>query len=77
MKIVAERAGRLSSFLKGELKMSTGLVNRLKWQNKILVNGTPQHNDYLSRNSSYACHLMHSTLPSMASGASHRELDAP
>ena len=26
--------------------MSTGLVNKLKWQNKILVNGTPQHNDY-------------------------------
>lgn len=26
--------------------MSTGLVNRLKWQNKIRVNGTPQHNDY-------------------------------
>lgn len=26
--------------------MSTGLVNRLKWQEKILVNGTPRHNDY-------------------------------
>ena len=26
--------------------MSTGLVNKLKWQNKILVNGTPRHNDY-------------------------------
>ena len=26
--------------------MSTGLMNKLKWQNKILVNGTPQHNDF-------------------------------
>lgn len=26
--------------------MSTGLVNKLKWQNKIFVNGTPRHNDY-------------------------------
>ena len=26
--------------------MSTGLVNRLKWQEKIFVNGVAQHNDY-------------------------------
>ena len=43
---VATREGRLNSFLKNEMAMSSGLVNRLKWQNKILVNGTPQHNDY-------------------------------
>ena len=43
---IATRAGRLSSFLKAEMGMSTGLVNKLKWQNKILVNGQPQHNDY-------------------------------
>ena len=43
---IAQRAGRLSGFLKNEMAMSSGLVNRLKWQNKILVNGTPQHNDY-------------------------------
>ena len=46
LKIVAERAGRLSSFLKGELKMSTGLMNRLKWGDAIRVNGTPQHTDF-------------------------------
>ncbi len=46
LKHTARRAGRLSSFLKDEIGMSTGLVNRLKWQNKIFVNGTPQHNDY-------------------------------
>ena len=42
----AIRAGRLSSFLRNEMAMSAGLVNRLKWQNKILVNGKPEHNDY-------------------------------
>lgn len=43
---IAKRTGRLSSFLKNEMAMSTGLINRLKWRDKILVNGTPQHNDY-------------------------------
>lgn len=43
---IATRQGRLSSFLKTELGMSSGLMNRLKWQNKIFVNGQPQHNDY-------------------------------
>ena len=46
LKHIAAQDGRLSSFLKQEMKMSTGLVNRLKWQEKILVNGVPQHNDY-------------------------------
>lgn len=43
---VATRQGRLSSFLKGELKMSTGLMNKLKWGDSIRVNGVPQHTDY-------------------------------
>ena len=46
LKHIATREGRLSSFLKEEMKMSTGLVNRMKWQDKIFVNGTPRHNDY-------------------------------
>ena len=46
LKTVAVREGRLSSFLKEEMKMSTGLVNRLKWQEKIFVNGVPRHNDF-------------------------------
>lgn len=44
--IVAARAGRLSSFLRGELAMSTGLMNRLKWGDAIRVNGIPQHTDF-------------------------------
>ena len=43
---IAQRQGRLSSFLLGELKMSAGLINRLKWQEAILVNGKPAHTDY-------------------------------
>lgn len=46
LKHIAVREGRLSSFLKAEMGMSAGLINRLKWQNKIFVNGVPQHNDF-------------------------------
>ena len=46
LKHIAARQGRLSSFLKEEMGMSSGLMNRLKWQNKIFVNGQPRHNDY-------------------------------
>ena len=42
----ASRSGRLSSFLREEMAMSAGLMNRLKWQDRILVNGLPQHTDY-------------------------------
>ena len=40
------REGRLSSILREDMRLSAGLVNRLKWQEKILVNGIPRHNDY-------------------------------
>ncbi len=43
---VAARQGRLSSFLRGELRMSSGLVNRLKWGGAIRVNGVPAHTDF-------------------------------
>ncbi len=43
---IAARAGRLSCFLKEEMAMSTGLMNRLKWHGAILVNGQPRHTDY-------------------------------
>jgi len=46
LKHIAAREGRLSSFLKEEMGMSTGLMNRLKWQGKIFVNGVSRHNDY-------------------------------
>ncbi len=46
LEIVSGREGRLSSFLLGELKMSTSLMNKLKWGDAIRVNGEPQHTDY-------------------------------
>ena len=46
LKHIANRAGRLSSFLQNELKMSTGLTNKLKWGDAIQVNGMPQHTDF-------------------------------
>ena len=49
LKHIAAREGRLSSFLKGELKMSSGLMNRLKWGDAIQVNGAPQHTDFAVR----------------------------
>ena len=49
LRLIAEREGRLSSFLRGELKMSLGLMNRLKWGDAIQVNGVPQHTDFTVR----------------------------
>ena len=46
LNMIATREGRLSSFLTGELQMSTGLMNRLKWGDGIRVNGSPEHTDY-------------------------------
>ena len=47
LKHIAARAGRLSSFLREEMGMSAGLMNRLKWQEQLFVNGVPQHTDFL------------------------------
>ena len=41
LKLIATRSGRLSSFLREELQMSAGLMNRLKWQQILFVNGEP------------------------------------
>ena len=43
---IAARSGRLSTILKEDMKVSTGLMNRLKWQDKLFVNGIPRHTDY-------------------------------
>ncbi len=43
---IAERAGRLSSFLKKEMGLSTSLINRLKWNGGILVDAQPEHTDF-------------------------------
>ena len=46
LKHIAARSGRLSSFLREEMGMSSGLMNRLKWKNQLFVNGMAVHTDY-------------------------------
>ena len=46
LRIEADREGRLSSFLLGELKMSSSLMNKLKWGDAIRVNGEPQRTNF-------------------------------
>lgn len=46
LKWIAQREGRLSSFLRGEMKMSSSLMNKLKWGDGIRVNGEPQRTNY-------------------------------
>ena len=46
LKHIAQRSGRLSTFSKQELGLSTGLMNKLKWSEKLYVNGIPQHADF-------------------------------
>lgn len=43
---IATREARLSSLLRQELRMSAGLINRLKWKGALLVNGNSVHTDY-------------------------------
>lgn len=46
LKHVAQQDGRLSTILREEMAFSTGLMNRLKWDEKLLVNGVPQRTNY-------------------------------
>lgn len=46
LKVTANRAGRLSSFLRGELQMSTALMNKLKWGDSLRVNGISRRTNY-------------------------------
>ncbi len=46
LKHIATRGGKLSGFLRGELSMSTGLMNRLKWGGGLLVNGSSARTNY-------------------------------
>lgn len=43
---IAERAGRLSAIVRQDMGVSAALMNRLKWQGKLLVNGVSRHTDY-------------------------------
>ena len=41
----AARSGRLLTFLRREMGLSSSLVKRLKWQGAFFVNGVPAHTD--------------------------------
>ena len=45
----AQKDGRLSDILKNEMRVSTGLMNRLKTTGRILVGGTPQRTNFAVR----------------------------
>ena len=60
---IATRAGRLSSFLRGELQMSSGLMNKLKWGDAIRVNGAPQHTNFPISPGDVICVLLPDELP--------------
>ena len=46
LKWIADREGKLSSFLRGEMRMSYSLMNKLKWGDSIQVNGQPQRTNF-------------------------------
>ena len=46
LKHTAVREGRLSSILREDMSMSAGLINRLKWDGRLLVNGIPQRTNH-------------------------------
>lgn len=46
LKYTAQRGGRLSTILREDMAMSSGLMNRLKWDGRLLVNGVPQRTNY-------------------------------
>jgi 23S rRNA pseudouridine1911/1915/1917 synthase len=46
LKHTAAREGQLSSFLRGEMKLSYSLMNKLKWGDGIRVNGSPQRTNF-------------------------------
>lgn len=43
---IAVSGGRLSKVLREEMGMSQSLMNKLKWDERLLVNGVPCHTDY-------------------------------
>ena len=44
---ISKDGGRLSFVLREEMGMSMSLMNKLKWTDRLLVNGVPHHTDYL------------------------------
>lgn len=60
---IATREGRLSSFLRGEMQMSAGLMNKLKWGDSIRVNGVPRYTDFQVMPGDFIAVAMEQKLP--------------
>lgn len=52
------RSGRLSDILKQEMHISSGLMNRLKWDERILVNGIPRRTNYMVQQGDVVCLIL-------------------
>ena len=63
LKWTAQREGRLSSFLRGEMKLSSSLMNKLKWGDAIRVNGLPQRTNYPVKTGDIICVLLEEAEP--------------
>ncbi len=59
----AAQEGQLSTLLKEQLQLSAGLINRLKWQQRLLVNGTPQFTNYSVKSGDIITVLLDEPLP--------------
>lgn len=63
LKHIATRAGRLSSFLLGEMKLSYALMNKLKWGDSLQVNGLPRRTNYAVKPGDTICVIMDEPAP--------------
>ena len=63
---IAQRQGKLLSFLRQELRLSSSLVKRLKWQNAFLVNGVAQHVDHAVQPGDEICAVLDESKPDFA-----------
>ena len=43
---ISRTGGRFSSVLREEMQISGSLLNKLKWDERLLVNGVPRHTDF-------------------------------
>ena len=43
---ISRKGGRFSFVLREEMQLSGSLVNKLKWDERLLVNGVPRHTDF-------------------------------
>ncbi len=55
LKHIAWRDARLSAILREDMKISAGLMNRLKWKELLFVNGQPRHTDYPVKTGDLVC----------------------